>query len=319
MEGGQNSQGILFSIIIPTYNRADLVITTIIAALSQTFINYEVIVIDDGSTDNTKEGISLINDPKFRYVLKSNGERGAARNKGIELAKGKYVTFCDSDDLLYPNYLSNAKEVLDKNGEIPWFHLAYEIMKQNGNSVKMTWMQDEFIDYIAKGNPLSCMGVFVNTDILIQYKFNENRHLAGSEDWELWLRLAARYPIVFDSRVAATILFHKDRSVINTNELKLSLRKYLSIGYAFDDEYVQKTFVNHRKAMEAYFDTYIALHLLLSGSTTNAFRYLVKGIINYPLCLFERRFLAIIKHSLFNLMRLNKSKAEALPFNASIK
>jgi len=295
------SDKLLFTIIIPTYNRADLVMTTISSVLNQTFSSFEILLVDDGSTDNTEEVVKQIKDPRFKYLKKQNGERGAARNFGIKHASGQYVTFCDSDDIIFPDYFSNATEVLQKHGSIPWFHLAYEIRREVGPPIRMNWMEDNFIEYIAKGNPLSCMGVFVRRDILEEYPFNENRHLAGSEDWELWLRLAARYPIVFDSRIAAALLFHKDRSVINTNELKLSLRKYLSIGYAFDDAYVQQSFSKYRKIMEAYFDTYISLHLLLSGSNKKAMRYLLDGFAMHPGCIVERRFLAIIKHLLINL------------------
>jgi glycosyltransferase involved in cell wall biosynthesis len=295
------SDNLLFTIIIPTYNRADLVMTTINSVLNQTFISFEILLVDDGSTDNTEEVVKQIIDPRFKYFKKQNAERGAARNFGIQHAKGQFVTFCDSDDIIFPEYFSNANQLLKKHGLIPWFHLAYEIRREVGQPIRMTWMEDNFIEYIAKGNPLSCMGVFVRRDILEEYPFNENRHLAGSEDWELWLRLAARYPIVFDSRIVAALLFHKDRSVINTNELKLSLRKYLSIGYAFDDVYVQQTFSKYRKIMEAYFDTYISLHLLLAGSNKKAIRYLFYGFAIHPGCIVERRFLAIIKHLLINI------------------
>ena len=98
----------LFTIVIPCYNRGHLIKQTLSAALNQEFLNFELILVDDGSTDNTEEIVSVIKDSRFRYFKKENAERGAARNFGIQKARGKYITFCDSDDLLYTNYLLNA-------------------------------------------------------------------------------------------------------------------------------------------------------------------------------------------------------------------
>ena len=100
----------LFSIIIPTYNRAHLILKTLESVKNQSFVDYELIIVDDGSSDNTKEVVNkFILDNKlsnWHYFNKVNGERGAARNYGIEKATGLYVTFLDSDDLIYSNHLS---------------------------------------------------------------------------------------------------------------------------------------------------------------------------------------------------------------------
>ncbi len=284
-----------FSIIIPTYNRALLIARSVTSALEQQFADFEIIVIDDGSTDDTEEVVNRLHHPKLRYFKQLNTERGAARNSGIKNALGTYVTFCDSDDVMYPDYLQNAYETIKKNDHPEWLHVAYEIKNNSGRKMEISHLEKNFIRKLAKGNPLSCMGVFVKREILIENLFRENRHLAGSEDWELWLRLSARYPIVFDNRISAALIVHDERSVINTNELKLQLRKYLSIGYAFEDEAVQKCYGKYRRMMVSYFDTYIALHLVLAGKK-GVLKYLLKAIFKYPLVIFDRRVLAIIKH-----------------------
>ena len=78
---------ILFSVVIPTYNRATFVTKTIQTFLEQTYTNFEIIVVDDGSKDNTAEMVQNISDPRLRYYKKENGERGAARNFGLAQAK----------------------------------------------------------------------------------------------------------------------------------------------------------------------------------------------------------------------------------------
>ncbi len=279
---------------------------TIESVLSQKYKDYELIIVDDGSTDDTENVVKLYLNSFVHYYKKNNAERAAARNFGIIKAIGKYITFCDSDDLLYPDYLSNAYETILNNDDVSWLHLGYEIKRSQGKPVRMAWMENNFMLNLAKGNPLSCMGVFVRNDIIKMNLFNENRHLSGSEDWELWLRLAARYKIIFDQRVSSALVIHEERSVIQTDELKLLLRKYLSIGFAFDDELVSKEFGKMKVIMYSYFDTYIALHLLLAGKVIASLKFLVKAIKNYPACIFERRFLVIIKYFILNCVGLRR-------------
>jgi glycosyltransferase involved in cell wall biosynthesis len=83
----------LFSIIIPTYNRENFISETINSVLESDYKNFEIIVVDDGSTDNTKDIVNKINDSRLNYYYQDNKERGAARNNGIKKAKGEYVFF----------------------------------------------------------------------------------------------------------------------------------------------------------------------------------------------------------------------------------
>ncbi len=95
-----------FSVIIPTYNRAHSLTSAIKSILNQTFKNFEIIIIDDASIDNTEEVVKLINDTRIHYLKNEvNRERCLSRNLGIDNAKGKYVCFLDSDDYHLPNHL----------------------------------------------------------------------------------------------------------------------------------------------------------------------------------------------------------------------
>lgn len=293
-----------FSIIIPTYNRADLLGKSVTSALNQSYPNFEVIVVDDGSTDNTEEVMSKFSDPKLSYYKKENEERGAARNFGMDKAKGRYVTFLDSDDYFYPWYLSHAYESINKYNFPEFFHLAYEV-KTNANKIRTSIdkLPNDNIMVFVKGNPLSCIGVFISRSITSEYRFNENRDLSGSEDWELWIRIASKYGIKTDNRVSASILEHKDRSVLNFDEQKLLKRKLLSLQYAFQDANVLKVFHDYFRQIESYCDSYIALHLVLSGKTKSGFKYIFQASKNNYQVLFSRRFLAIVKHSIYNLFK----------------
>ena len=127
---------ILFSIVIPTYNREKFIIKTIQSLLSQTYTKFEIIVVDDGSTDNTEKFVRNVKDKRIKFFKKENKERGAARNYGTNKAKGKYINFFDSDDLAYKNHLSEAMVMLHKFNNPEVFHLGYDMKNSKGSIVK---------------------------------------------------------------------------------------------------------------------------------------------------------------------------------------
>src|SRR5690349_191284 len=105
-----------FSVIIPTFNRADRLHVAIKSVLSQQFTDYELIIVDDGSTDNTKEIVDNFGllSHKIVYFYKENEERSIARNYGIHKGMGRYVCFMDSDDRMYSNHLEVAYKLLTR-------------------------------------------------------------------------------------------------------------------------------------------------------------------------------------------------------------
>jgi glycosyltransferase involved in cell wall biosynthesis len=293
-----------FSIIIPTYNRARFIQKTVASALDQGYRNFEVIVVDDGSTDNTAEVIRGIDSPKLKYVRITNSERGAARNHGIDLATGDYVTFLDSDDMLFGNYLSNAREKLVDNNYPAFFHQAYELRDQEMRVLYNRKVPKNDIQFLIKGNDLSCLGIFIRRDLTGKFRFNEDRNLSGSEDWELWLSISANFGLCSDSTVCSALIVHSARSVLSYDEHKLEMRKNLALKYAFKDPKVVEVFGKFRRRIEAYCDTYISLHLVLAGENKKGLRYLAHSFRSYPPSIIERRFFAIVKYTLMNWIGL---------------
>src|SRR4051794_29928113 len=116
MMASQSAALPLVSVIIPTFNREDVIANAIGSALGQTYKNLEVIVIDDGSIDNTEFRLAYLRE-NIRYVKQNNQGPSAARNKGIQMARGEIVAFLDSDDLWSENKIARQVAVLQKAGE----------------------------------------------------------------------------------------------------------------------------------------------------------------------------------------------------------
>lgn len=283
----------LFSIIVPTFNRANKISRSIQSVLDQTYPDFELIIVDDGSTDNTQEVINKFHDNRIRYFLKINEERGAARNYGINNAKGQYITFLDSDDLIYPNHFEEAYSFIKKE-QPEVFHQQYEI--RDGAKKKSSSIKTSIKTALIKGNPLSCMGVFIKREIAIVNLFIQDRRISGSEDYELWLRYASKYNFLYNPICTSSLIIHDDRSVFKMGRDKLIERKLLMVDYAFKDEDVKLEYTSYRDKILAYSFSYIALHLaLLKNNNILAFKYLFKAIMKNPLLIFEKRFYAVIK------------------------
>lgn len=284
-----------FSIVIPTYNRASFLEVNIPLLLNLKYEFYELIVVDDGSTDNTEALLNSIKDTKLHYYKKLNAERAAARNYGAVRAKGNYITFLDSDDILFNDALEKAANVIQEYNEPNFLHLGYEIGSSTKVNKTINGIKDNDVTIFIQGNPLSCMGVFLKKEIFQKHLFNEDRELSASEDWEFWIRLAAHYGIRTNDHIIGRLIEHDSRSVIKANEEKLVQRKNLAMKYAFEDEAVKRVFGTYKKSIASYWDTYISLHLAIDGLKSRASHHLINGLKNDFRCLFTKRGIVILK------------------------
>jgi teichuronic acid biosynthesis glycosyltransferase TuaG len=191
---------ILISVIIPTYNRAEYIIAAIQSVLNQSVKVYEILICDDGSTDNTKKVVQQFNHPKIIWLdCGKNGRPAIPRNIGITNAKGNWIAFLDSDDEWLPNKL----EVQIKHAQL--FDRAVICTNAwaiQGDSKKIFFsdLPSKTISFEAllTSNIVICSSVFCKKDVLIQAgKFPESIALKAIEDYVLWLSIAAKHPIYY--------------------------------------------------------------------------------------------------------------------------
>lgn len=289
-----------FSIIIPTYNRAHLVGKTIESVLQQQYTNFEILIIDDGSRDNTEDVIKQFNDPCIQYYQKENAERGAARNYGRARAKGLYVNFFDSDDLMYPNHLRVAKKLIEDKNSPDFFHLGYDFKTDDGVVTKKV---DQLLDDIQPkalfDNFLSCNGMFVRKDIAEKFPFEEDRILSSAEDWELWVRLMSRYKLHYSNEITTSVVGHDQRSIRTIATDKIINRDLLLISYLKADAEVLRAYGKQFGRFVAERYTFFMLCLAEDNERAEVISWAFRAIRVYPLILTSKRFLASIKKIIF--------------------
>lgn len=287
---------IFFSIVIPAYNRAHMILDTLHTTLRQTYPHYEVILVDDGSTDNTEEVVSTIKDPKFIYHKKRNEERAVARNTGFQLAKGDYVTLLDSDDYLYPTHLEEAVQYIRAKQMPEIIRFNYDVVDSNKNLLQIARMPKQINHRMVNGNFMGCSGILLRRDIALRYPFNSDRELSGSEDYELWMRMASRFKIHTPDVVTCSLHSHEERSVIfNIREDTLVKRIELLIKYAFADKVVRKIYGMKKHIFVSHCLLYVSLHLAIAKINRSSLHYLFRAIRIHPSVVFDKRFLGIIK------------------------
>ncbi len=182
------------SVVIPTYNRANLIVRTINSILNQTVRVDEIIVIDDGSTDNTKELLSAL---PITYIYQENNGVSSARNNGIKKSQYSWIAFCDSDDIWHPNKIEEQIKFHKQYQDILISH-TNEIWKFNEKIIKQKRYQSKPSGYCFIDNLDSCK---IGASTLIIHKsilddiglFDEN--LVACEDYDLWLRILLKYKL----------------------------------------------------------------------------------------------------------------------------
>ena len=179
------------SVVIPAYNQGHYLGDAIQSVLDQTYQDFEMIVVDDGSTDNTRDLATSFRDARVRYVYQENRGLSAARNTGIQHTTGPFVTFLDSDDFFLPNALASLVTALERNPEIGFVAGQTVVIDEDGQPLGevMEARPPDDGSELLLGNPFQACSVMLRRVWLDRVGlFDEG--LRSYEDWDLWLRLA---------------------------------------------------------------------------------------------------------------------------------
>lgn len=224
----------MFSVVVPLYNKEISVQNTIQSVLTQKFKEFELIIVNDGSTDNSLEVVKQIQDPRIRIIDKPNGGVSSARNKGIEEAKFEWIAFLDADDLWENNHLTEVKRMINQYPNEKLFATSFKysdgrIMKKLNRDSDIYLVSNYFKDILDEY--LVWTGILVaNKSSLIDAGLF-NVKLSRGEDLDLWERLARRNNIVKSKIVTSTYRIDAE----NRSDQKFNLEKSRIYYYNFSD------------------------------------------------------------------------------------
>lgn len=294
------------SVIIPTYNCGEFIEEAIESVLNQTYKNVEVIVIDDGSTDNT---FNLLNKKysKLGLIKKTNGGPASARNLGLKHATGEFIAFLDADDLWSKNKIELQVKYFDRNNN---YDLVYTDVQTFTKVKNNNLNKESILRCDLQGNLFSNLfwsNFIVNSSVMFRSSLiksvgllDESKNLIGSEDYEYWLRISMKSKIGVINKVLTYYRMHKNNLIgssykkafqLHINIYKKFYKNYnnLSKLYGMNEKdalsdlilrYIYKN-LSDMESFEVIFPKFIqsffispfktlkALHLILNRNTTS--------------------------------------------------
>lgn len=240
----------MFSVVISLYNKELSIGNTIRSVLNQTYQDFEIVIVNDGSTDKSLQVVEQINDSRIRIINKPNGGVSSARNRGIKEASREWIAFLDGDDLWKENHLNTFQLNIEANDKILIFSNSFAYMINN-QLIHAQNLKSGIIDNyfkIAINEPVIhtssvCINKKIFEDIGV---FNEN--MTHGEDLDLWARIGKKYPIFHSSIVQAIYqkgidgqVTCKMPNVINSIAYHLNFKEY---GDYYEMKYYKKIVVS---------------------------------------------------------------------------
>ena len=282
----------LISIIIPTFNRADHIGRCLDSVVAQSFEDCQVVVVDNASTDDT---VSVAGGYAERMDLRVvvnelNHERSFSRNRGAEVAGGRYLLFLDSDDELTPGALERAAEFMADDPGNRFFFQILRIINESGVTVYRPRVGRGTMDQVlAEGNPLSCSGVYVERELFLRHRFDEDPGLVGSEDWHCWIRVAAEQLPRICPGDGAVLVDHPGRSSAGDPWRSAERRFACLTAGLLQDDATRRFLAPNLKLFRATQAHYVAVKAAGQGHLMASVGRFGRSLRHHPRLLFTRR------------------------------
>lgn len=217
-----------------------MVTETIDSILNQTFKGFELIIVDNDSTDNTEEVIKSYKDERIRYFKhQNNGVVAVNRNYGINKARGEYIAFCDDDDLWFPEKLEKQVQEMEKDGQIGLIcsnGINFDRYGEHEELLRTTLKDSNFtFGSLIWGNSIICCSALVKRQVIDDVgMMDESPEIFGGEDYELWLRVAKKYKVRYINLPLIKYRTHpgayRKRALNGLERKKLIYKKLLDKG-----------------------------------------------------------------------------------------
>ncbi|OPJ65367.1 glycosyltransferase family 2 protein [Clostridium chromiireducens] len=199
-----------FSVVIPLYNKEKYLYKTIESVLKQTYADFELIIIDDGSTDNSLKIANSFNDDRIKVYKQANAGASAARNFGIKKAEGEFIAFIDGDDIWYENFLETIISLMNKYPNLKVYGTAiglndYEkqIESKRRNMEEKDFIIENYFYYkIKKDIYLTASSAVVKKEVFYDIGYFQEG-LRNWEDLDMWARITLKYDVAFSTKICA--------------------------------------------------------------------------------------------------------------------
>lgn len=233
---------LLISVIIPVYNSEKTIRATIESVLNQTFLDFELIIINDGSQDSTLDIISSIQDTRIKVFSYPNGGISVSRNRGISHASGEFIAFLDHDDLWTPDKLELQLKALQENPKAAvaysWVDFIDESNQviRSGSRVNVT--SAAYAKLLSTNFLYTASNPLIRRNALLAIRgFDES--VFGPEDWDLFIRLAARYDFVGVLQVQVLFRMSAGSASTNVSRMEAATLQVIERGFASAPEHLQ--------------------------------------------------------------------------------
>ena len=261
---------IYISVVIPLYNKQNAIAATLQSVLAQTYQNFEIVVVDDGSTDNSAQIVeelfekypSLQGGERGRLLRKENGGVSSARNRGIQEAKYDYVALLDGDDLWDEHYLEEQVKLIQDFPDAKMWGVNYAFVKYGITTKYNQGLVDGYRGYVKKYFETKHGDLYCSSSVIIRKDAFDitgcfDERIAYSEDLDMWYRIILHYPVVFYDKVLA--YYNQDAENRCAYDLKIhhDLAKYLPY---YIDKY--QTEFDRNQAFSKYLCTLSAVIIL---------------------------------------------------------
>lgn len=278
------------SIIIPTYNQARFITNTINSILEQTYKDFEIVVINDGSTDNTNEQLEKLGN-KIKVINQENSERAIARNNGVKNSNGKYLAFVDSDDIWKPHKLERQAQVLEQSLDTALVYSTCERIDENGREIKTAKRQTKGYS----GNvfeKLLCRNFIVSATPLVKREYFDNTtgfetKYVPYEDWELWIRLSVLGKFHFLTSPLAYYRIHPRQTIKNIKAEKI---EKITCSILEDSFKLQDISTGIKRKSQGLANLRFCYWYLLANDINKAKEKIKKAIEFYPEFLIDPRW-----------------------------
>lgn len=283
-----------FAVVIPTYNRAELVLKTLDSVFAQRRAADEVIVVDNASTDDTEARLApLAEAGRITYIRHPvNRERAASRNTGMGAATADWVTFLDSDDLMYPDALADAEAFAIANPRLRVFQNRYELVDEAGTVLhrhRFPSLRDPR-RAIADGNFMSCIGDFLHRDLYTRYAFDVDGEVSGAEDWLFWIRVLADHEVGRIEKINSGIVDHSGRTLAAPDLDQATRRIRAVVARVHEDPHLAERYRRHLRLLDGAGWLFLASLANGAGRHRAARGFLARGARTDPRAILSLRF-----------------------------